>query len=399
MKWILGAGAPRILASILFTVCWAVAVEWFELTRAPGVLPGVQFTLRRTVGVGGQHGARAPGVNVGVQRAVGGAVGVEGGVLTRAPGVPAPPSLAVRRTVGVGGVSRAGAPGVHTSVEEAVGGAAGTERVLDTVRGAPGVLGQTIVTVGLIIRQSLGPPAPGVHPGCLRVIAGQRLTKQLHALPEWLGGGLGVLQALGQHLVTLLVLLLTLVPTPPLADLHLAGCEHVKDVRKLEGRKVAIGDNVKTSLGVWLPPGVEAIQQLILHDAAPLVSELQLDCVGAVILLAGVGKALLDVHVVHVFIVLGVHQHGQLLPDLDSGVNLFRIRIFANLKIHPTIHRVALKLDLLKVQHHHLERLKLHSLLDEVDPLAVDLPGAVPDLLDVFTHLDDDDVAEACFHL
>ena len=55
MEWILGAGAPRILASILFTVCWAVAVEWFELTRAPGVLPGVQFTLRRTVGVGGQH--------------------------------------------------------------------------------------------------------------------------------------------------------------------------------------------------------------------------------------------------------------------------------------------------------------------------------------------------------
>ena len=105
MKWILGAGAARILASVLFTVCWAVAVEWFELTRAPGVLASVQLALRRTVRVGGQRGARAARVNVGVECAVGGAVRVKRRLLTRAPGVLASPGLAVRRTVGVGGVS------------------------------------------------------------------------------------------------------------------------------------------------------------------------------------------------------------------------------------------------------------------------------------------------------
>ena len=105
MKWILGAGAARILASVLFTVCWAVAVEWFELTRAPGVLASVQLALWRTVGVSGQHRAGAPRVNVGVQRAVRGALGVQGRVLTRTPGVPASLSLAVRRTVRVRGVS------------------------------------------------------------------------------------------------------------------------------------------------------------------------------------------------------------------------------------------------------------------------------------------------------
>ena len=34
----------------------------------------------------------------------------------------------------------------------------------------------------------------------------------------------------------LLVLLVTLVLTASLADLHLTGCEHIQDVRKLEGR-------------------------------------------------------------------------------------------------------------------------------------------------------------------
>ena len=34
-----------------------------------------------------------------------------------------------------------------------------------------------------------------------------------------------------------------------------------------------------------------------------------------------------------------------------------------------------------------------------VFPLTANPSGAVPDLLDVFTHLDDNDVAEACFHL
>ena len=105
MKWILGAGAARILACMLFTVCWAVVMERLELARAPGVLASVQLALRRTVRVGGQRGARAARVNVGVECAVGGAVRVKRRLLTRAPGVLASPGLAVRRTVVVSGVS------------------------------------------------------------------------------------------------------------------------------------------------------------------------------------------------------------------------------------------------------------------------------------------------------
>ena len=97
----------------------------------------------------------------------------------------------------MGGVSRAGAPGVHTSTEEAVWRTSGTEGILDTVRRTPRILRQSIVTVKLIIREGLGPPAPGIHTGSLRVIAGQGLTKQLHSLPEGLGGGLRVIEALG----------------------------------------------------------------------------------------------------------------------------------------------------------------------------------------------------------
>ena len=55
MKWILGAGAARILAGMLLTVCWAVVVERLELAWAPGVLASVELTLWRTVRVGGQR--------------------------------------------------------------------------------------------------------------------------------------------------------------------------------------------------------------------------------------------------------------------------------------------------------------------------------------------------------
>ena len=55
MKWILGAGAARILAGMLLTVCGAVVVERLELARAPGVLASVELTLWRTVRVGGQR--------------------------------------------------------------------------------------------------------------------------------------------------------------------------------------------------------------------------------------------------------------------------------------------------------------------------------------------------------
>ena len=55
MKWILGAGAARILASMLLTVCGAVVVERLKLAGAPGVLASVEITLWRTVRVGGQR--------------------------------------------------------------------------------------------------------------------------------------------------------------------------------------------------------------------------------------------------------------------------------------------------------------------------------------------------------
>ena len=126
---------------------------------------------------------------------------------------------------------------------------------------------------------------------------------------------------------------------------------------------------------------------------------MQLHRLAALVVLTGVGEALFDVHVVHVLVVPGVDQHGELLTNLDGGVNFFRFRVFSNLEVHPTVHRVSLKLDLLKVEHLNFKRLKLDPFLNEVDPLAVDLPGRVPDLLHFFVHLNDDYVAEAGLHL
>ena len=72
-----------------------------------------------------------------------------------------------------------------------------------------------------------------------------------------------------------------------------------------------------------------------------------------------------------------------------------------NLQVHPAVHHAVLPREphLLVVQHGHLERLELNPLLDEAAPLAVDLPGRVPDLLDVGVHLDDDDVGDNGRHL
>ena len=258
-----------------------------------------------------------------------------------------------------------GTPGVLSRVRGTVRGTLGVQRGLVTVQRTPGVVRQRVVTVWLEL-DVLGLATPGVHCSGLWVQAGQRLAEQLHSLQVGLSGRLRVLLALTQGPVSFFVLLgtLALVIAAAFAYVHLAGGEHVQNIRKFEGRQIAVGHDIRSSLSVRFSPGVEAVHQFVLHDTALGVSQLQLHRLAALVVLTGVGEALLDVHVVHVLVVTRIHQHRELLPDLHSGVNFFRLWIFSNLEIHPTIHGVSLELHLLEVQHLDLEWLELDPFLD-----------------------------------
>ena len=315
--------------------------------------------------------------------------------------ISAPLDGAVGKTAGVRGIVVTGTARVQPRVLQAVRGTPGVERRLVTVERTPRVLGQGVLTVQLgLQRDILGFPAPGVHRLGARVGA-EGEAEELHPLTVGQRRGLWDLIALTERVSALLVngVICALIIAATLANFHLACRENIQNVRKLEGRQIAVGHDISATLVVWFSPRVKAVHQFVLHHAARLVGQLQLHRLTAVVVLAGVGEALLDVHVVHVLVVPGVHQHGQLLADLDGGVNLLRVWIFPHLEVHPAIHGVALELDLLEVEHLHLKRFELHPLLDEVHPLAIDLPGGVPDLLNFFVHLDDDNVAEASLHL
>ena len=325
-------------------------------------------------------------------------------IITGTSGVPATLDGAVRSTAGVRGIVLTRTPRVQPRVLQAVRGTAGVEGRLVTVQRTPRVLSQRVLTVQLrqlrLHRNILGLATPRVHRLGGRVGAKWE-AEELHPLTVGQSRCFWDLISLAQRISSLRVigLIFALIIAATLANFHLACGENIQNVRKLEGRQIAVGHDISATLEVWFSPGVEALHQFVLHDAASLVRQLQLHRLAALVVLAGVGEALLDVHVVHVLVVPGVHQHGQLLTNLDCGVNFLRVWIFAHLEVHPTIHRVALELDLLEVEHLHLKRFELHPLLDEVHPLAIDLPGGVPDLLNFFVHLNDDNVAEASLHL
>ena len=102
------------------------------------------------------------------------------------------------------------------------------------------------------------------------------------------------------------------------------------------------------------------------------------------------------------FVVFGVDEHGERLTNPNRRRHRRRIRKLPHLQVHPALHRaVTRKPHLLVVQHLHLEGLELDPLLGDegARPLTVDLPGRVPDLLDVGVHLDDDDVGDDGGHL
>ena len=351
--------------------------------------------------MGGQFGAGASLVNTRIQSTVRRTVGVKRLLRAGTSGVPATLDRAVRSTAGVRGIVLTGAPRVQPRVLQAVRGTARLQGRLGAVQRTPRVLSQRVLAVRLgLLGNILGFATPRVHRLGGRVGA-EGEAEQLHPLPVRQRGRFWDLICLAQRVSALLVIgiIFALIIAATFANFHLACGKNIQNIRKLEGRQIAVGHYVSAALAVWFSPGVEAVHQLVLHDAARLVGQLQLHRLAAVVVLAGVGEALLDVHVVHLLVVPGVDQHGQLLANLDCGVNFLRVWIFAHLEVHPTIHRVALELDLLEVEHLHLKRLELHPLLDEVDPLAIDLPGGVPDLLNFFVHLNDDNVAEASLHL
>ena len=296
----------------------------------------------------------------------------------------------------------------------------GVEWVDVAVRGTAWVLPRPRATVGwaalvkwvvfAVAVKSLGFTTPTVNFRSVLIPAVYKGAEDLRTLEERLSCGfilcvrlrccLIISVRLTKGLISFLKhLIRTFLVTSPFTYFYLTGGEDIKDIRKLESLKIAVSHNVGSALVIRDPPGEESLQQLVLHDTTQLIRQLEADCVAAVVVFTGVCKTLLYMHVIHVLIVLGIDQHGQRLTNLDGRVHLLGVWVTPHLQVHPAVHRISLKLHFLKVQHLHLKRLKLDPLPDEVGPLTVDLPGAVPHLLHFFVHLDDDDVAEACLQL
>jgi len=161
-------------------------------------------------------------------------------------------------------------------------------------------------------------------------------------------------------------------------DLHAVG--------ELEGLEVSVGQDGGTGTKV-LDLG-EFGHELGPGDAALLVDQLD----GGP--LAVVSHAVTHQHVKLLLVVLDGENHGHGLSDLDKAADLGGPGTLADLDLHPAANIVAGEISTNNVKHVHGEGSECDRLLVLIMPCTSELPGLVPNLLDLGIVLDNDGVLE-----
>ena len=104
------------------------------------------------------------------------------------------------------------------------------------------------------------------------------------------------------------------------------------------------------------------------------------------------GNAIPNKHVKLIFIILDSKDHCHCLANFHNPRNFGSPRSFSNLDLHPALQIITQEVCSNCMQHVHLERSEGHSLLVEVVPSTTQLPGLIPNFLDIWIVLNDDGV-------